>query len=295
MNSFTVTCFAPAKLNLFLHITARRADGYHCLQTLFQLLDYGDQLHFTLRHDKVITSHSTLDELKQLPFEHELCYRAAQLLQKNTSTSFGVDIRIDKKIPLGGGLGGGSSNAATTLLVLNELWQLSLSQDQLAELGLQLGADVPVFVRGYSAWGEGIGEKLQPVELPEMWYCVIHPGVSVSTAQIFQDPLLTRNQPPITIADFLTGRCVNVCEPVVRRIYPEVDHAIHWLSQYQPARLTGTGACLFACFEEQSEALAVQNNVPSQWSCFVARATHRSLAHAQLDLLKKQLHHVSGL
>jgi 4-diphosphocytidyl-2-C-methyl-D-erythritol kinase len=295
MNTLTVTAFAPAKLNLFLHITGRRADGYHDLQTLFQLLDYGDQLHFTLRPDKVITSRTQLDELNQLPLANELCYRAAQLLQKTTSTPFGVDIRIDKKIPLGGGLGGGSSNAATTLLVLNELWQLHLNPDKLAELGLQLGADVPVFIRGYTAWGEGIGEQLYPVALPEQWFCVIHPRVSVSTAQIFQDPLLTRNKTPITMPDFLAGRCVNVCEPVVRRTYPTVDRAMRWLSQYQHARLTGTGACLFACFEEENAAYAIQRNVPSEWSSFVAHATNRSLAHSQLDLIKKQLHNNASL
>ncbi|OQW93497.1 MAG: 4-(cytidine 5'-diphospho)-2-C-methyl-D-erythritol kinase, partial [Beggiatoa sp. IS2] len=185
-----IICLAPAKLNLFLHITARRADGYHCLQTLFQLLDYGDVLHFTIRMDGEISRQSTAVNLSM---EQDLTVRAARLLKQFSGTALGADIHVDKRIPLGGGLGGGSSDAATTLLALNKLWQLQLPRPTLAQLGLKLGADVPVFVHGQTAWAEGVGEILTPVELPEQWYLVIHPHCQVPTAEIFAAPELVRN------------------------------------------------------------------------------------------------------
>lgn len=268
-----ITCLAPAKLNLFLHITARRADGYHCLQTLFQLLDYGDVLHFSERRDGQISRQSTAVDL---PAEHDLTVRAARLLKEYSGTSRGADIHVDKRIPMGGGLGGGSSDAATTLLALNELWQLQLSRLTLAQLGLKLGADVPVFVHGCTAWAEGVGEILTAVELPERWYLVIHPHCQVPTAEIFAAPELIRNQLPITMNDFLNGRSQNICEAVVCRRYPAVNDAITWLQRYRPARLTGTGACVFADFANASDAQAVLAALPHLWQGFVAQGKNVS-------------------
>ncbi|HEX5056781.1 MAG TPA: 4-(cytidine 5'-diphospho)-2-C-methyl-D-erythritol kinase [Gammaproteobacteria bacterium] len=245
---------APAKLNLFLHITGRRPDGYHSLQTVFQFLDFGDSLRFETRRDSGLRR---VNPVADLPENSDICLRAARLLQQSSGTKRGVDIYLEKRIPMGGGLGGGSSDAATTLLALNRLWGLDYGLDKLVVLGLQLGADVPVFVQGRSAWGEGVGEQLQFIELPEAWYLVIAPPVQVSTAEIFNAPDLTRNCPPITIRDFLTGHGRNVCEPVVRQRYPAVDRTLTWLAQYTEARMTGTGACVFGRFRTESEARAV--------------------------------------
>ena len=271
---------APAKLNLFLHVTGRREDGYHELQTLFQLLDYGDELAFTHRGDgEVSLQIDGSDALADLPVTDNLVLRAAQALQaRSGDTRHGADIRLLKRLPTGGGLGGGSSDAATALLGLNALWDLRLSVDALAQIGATLGADVPVFVRGNSAWAEGIGEALTPVELPERWYLVIHPGCSVSTASVFAHPQLTRNSHAITIAAFFAGDTRNDCENLVRRLAEPVDKALIWLQNFGEASLTGTGACVFAGFATEQEARAVGSEVPEEWQFFVAKGINHSPA-----------------
>jgi len=265
---------APAKLNLFLHVTGRRRDGYHELQTLFQFLDYGDSLWFEPDASGVVTLQGGLP---QVPPERNLIVRAARGLAERTGCGKGVRIRIEKRLPVGGGLGGGSSDAATTLVALNLLWGLGLGGEELAALGLALGADVPVFVRGSAAWAEGVGEQLTPVEvLDEPWYLVLHPAVTVSTAEIFSDPRLTRNAPRITIPDFLSGACGNSLEAVVVRRYPQVGRALAWLSRYQPARMTGSGASVFARFPDRQAAEAVMQQLPAPWTGFVARGCNQS-------------------
>jgi 4-diphosphocytidyl-2-C-methyl-D-erythritol kinase len=265
---------APAKLNLFLHVTGRRPDGYHELQTVFQFLDYGDSLWFEPDDSGAVTLQGGLPEV--LP-ERDLIVRAARSLAASTGCRKGARIRIDKRLPVGGGLGGGSSDAATALVALNSLWGLGLGSDELASLGLALGADVPVFVRGRAAWAEGVGEQLMPIEvLDEPWYIVLYPAVSVSTAEIFSDPQLTRNAPRITIPDFLSGACGNSLEAVVVRHYPQVGRALAWLSRYQPARMTGSGACVFARFPARQAAEAVMQQLPAPWTGFVARGCNRS-------------------
>ena len=269
------SCLAPAKLNLFLHITSQREDGYHCLQTVFQFLDYHDVLYFAVRRDGQLRYH---DFAQPWMLEQDLIFRAAKLLQQYSGTSLGADIYVDKKIPVGGGLGGGSSNAATTLLGLNQLWQLQLSRTILTQLGLSLGADVPIFLYGHAAWAEGIGEKLTALELDEPWYLVIYPGCAVATREIFTDPALTRDTLPIKISAFLAGQTTNVCEPIVRSRYPLVDQAMKWLEQYGSSRLTGTGSCLFARFEHQAEAQAILVKLPKIWYGFVAAGRNISPA-----------------
>ena len=264
---------APAKLNLLLHITGRRADGYHELQTLFQFLAFGDWLYFDLRMDDEVR---LVGEPAGVPAAADLCVRAARLLKEATGSNAGVTIYNDKRLPPGGGLGGGSSDAATTLAVLNKLWKLGLSLDELAELGLSLGADVPVFVHGEAAWAEGVGEVLIPVTLPEPWFLVVNPLVSVSTANIFSDPGLTRDTPRTKIPDPLTGVGKNDCEAVVRRRYPEVAAALDWLTAFAPARMTGTGGCVFAAFDSEAAASVVAGQVPANWSSFVARGVNLS-------------------
>jgi len=244
---------SPAKLNLFLHVLGRRADGYHNLQTLFQILDYGDELNFTLRNDGEI---KLLTEFPSVAHDDNLIVRAARLLQQQSDSTFGAEIDCIKRLPMGGGLGGGSSNAASTLVALNRLWGARLSTEQLAELGLKLGADVPVFIHGQTAWGEGIGEQLSPVTLPEKWYVVLVPPCTVSTAEIFNSPELTRNTSPITIAAFLEGGSRNDCEKVVCQRYPMVRHALDWLGNYASSQLTGTGSAIFASFPTEKEARA---------------------------------------
>lgn len=269
---------APAKLNLFLHVVGRRPDGMHLLQTVFQFLDFSDALYFQP------TTNSRIRHLNPLPgvaVDEDLTVRAARLLQAHTGADQGVDIRIDKRLPMGGGLGGGSSDCATTLVALNKLWGLGLPVDELAGLGLSLGADVPVFVRGQAAWAEGVGEYLTPVDLDEPWYLVIHPGCEVSTSRVFTDPDLTRSTAPTTIRAFLTGDgsesvVHNDCEPVVRRLFPAVAEALDWLGQYASARLTGTGACVFARFDVHADAQAVLEQVPAGWCGYLARACNRS-------------------
>ncbi len=264
---------APAKLNLFLHITGRRADGYHLLQTLFQFVDFGDRLRFHVRADCQIRRTSSLDGV---PEATDLVVRAARLLQAVSGTAAGAEIAVEKRLPMGGGLGGGSSDAATTLVALDHLWGLHLGEERLAKLGLELGADVPVFVRGRAAWAEGIGEVLTPVDPPEPWYVVLAPSAHVATAELFAAAELTRNCPHITISDFLSGAGTNVFEPVVRARYRAVDEAIAWLGQFGPARLTGSGGCLFAPFTDEAKARAVFAQRPSGWEGFVARGRNRS-------------------
>ncbi len=274
---------APAKLNLFLHITGRRPDGYHELQTVFQFLDHGDRLRFVVRADGAIQRRTALDGI---PADADLTVRAARLLQAAGHTALGADIYIDKILPTGGGLGGGSSDAATTLLALNHLWGLGLDIDTLAGLGLRLGADVPIFVRGHAAWAEGVGEKLEPIEPEEPWYLVIVPPVYVSTAEIFNDPELTRDCNYIRIPAFLAGQCTNVCEPIVRKRYPAVAAALDWLSRYAPARMTGTGACVFAGFAAETAAKDALNQLPAHWRGFVAKGANISPLHTMLQGLQ---------
>lgn len=270
---------APAKLNLFLHITGQREDGYHLLQTVFQILDVGDELQFHVRDDGEI---HRLTDIEGVPAEQDLVVRAARILQEYSQCPKGVDIYLDKKLPMGGGLGGGSSDAATTLVALNQLWQTGLDTRQLAKLGLQLGADVPVFVEGNSAWAEGVGEHLEPVELPKYWFVVLCPTVNVSTAKVFSDSQLRRDCPAITIRDFLQrpDSCTNVCEPLVSRQYPEVAKALELLGQYAPARMTGTGASCFAIFDSEQTARQVWSEIETQWQAFgtgfVASGVNRS-------------------
>lgn len=273
-----LTLPSPAKLNLFLHITGRRKDGYHTLQTLFQLLDFGDEISFRRRDDGVINLQPGLPGVAH---EDNLIVRAARILQPHP-IPLGADIRITKRLPMGGGIGGGSSNAATTLLALNQLWQLQLSLDQLAQLGAQLGADVPVFVRGRTAWAEGIGEQLQAVDMPEYWFVVLAPRCHVSTAQIFSHKDLTRDTQNITLAAVLEQGGQNDCQPLVTRLYPEVKEALRWLSQHGTARMTGTGACVFAPFDNKASAEAVLAQAPDTLPGFVARGVNQSPVHRLL-------------
>ncbi len=270
---------APAKLNLMLRIVGRRPDGYHLLQTVFQFLDRGDWLWFDLRDDGLIERAS---EVPGVPAAADLTVRAAQLLQQTTGVRRGATIRIAKRLPLGGGLGGGSSDAATTLVALNHLWRTGLTLAELAELGLTLGADVPVFVHGQAAWAEGVGERLTPVDLAEPWFVVLVPACQVATGAVFNDPDLTRNSPPITITDFAAGPGGNDCEAVVYRRYPEVAAAARWLKQYGQARLTGTGACVFAAFPDGPSAERVLVRLPAGWTGFMARGCNRSPLHEYL-------------
>lgn len=273
---FSQTWLAPAKLNLFLHITGRCANGYHCLQTIFQFLDYADILHFHLQDDDKILCDSSAN----IPPTEDLTVRAATILKNYTQTKQGIHIQVEKKLPIGAGLGGGSSNAATTLLALNQLWQCHLPLTTLAALGLNLGADVPIFINGQTAWAEGVGEKLSPLpHLPEPWYLIVNPNCQIATGKIFSDPGLTRNMLPITMRDFLEGKTKNVCEPIVRQRYPEVAEALDWLNQRRQARLTGTGACIFAAFDDQRQAQAQLQNLPKKWQGFVAQGKNQSPAH----------------
>ena len=264
------TLKAPAKLNLFRHITGRRDDGYHNLQTLFQLLDYGDDLEFRSANAGNLGLH--IEGASQPPpMAGNLITRAAQLLRSHTGATDGADITLHKRLPMGAGLGGGSANAAMTLLGLNALWRTGLPEDELAELGLALGADVPLFVRGHSAWAEGVGDKLQPVAIAPAWYLVITPDCVVSTAEIFSHQQLTRHSPAIKMADFLAGRGQNDCEKVTRLLYPQVENALQWLDQRAPARMTGTGGSVFAVFPDRFEAERILATLPNEWRGFVAR------------------------
>lgn len=264
---------APAKLNLFLHVTGRRADGYHTLQTVFQFLEYGDQLRFAVRDDGALRR---ANAVPGVPADQDLCLRAAHALRQHAGCHRGCDIHVDKRIPLGGGLGGGSSDAATTLVALDRLWELDLGEDTLAGIGLSLGADVPVFVRGVAAWAEGIGEALTPVLPPECWYLVVTPPCAVDTRAMYQDPDLPRATPRTHWAQFATGATRNDFEPVVRRRYPEVGHVLDWAARYGRARLSGSGASVFLSFGQREAAEQVRTQVPTAWRSFVARGLNRS-------------------
>ncbi|MCE9890800.1 4-(cytidine 5'-diphospho)-2-C-methyl-D-erythritol kinase [Kluyvera intermedia] len=270
---------SPAKLNLFLYITGQRPDGYHTLQTLFQFLDYGDTLTIEPRTDGQLRLLTPVDGV---PNEENLIIRAARLLMKTAAQSqrlpegSGADISIDKRLPMGGGLGGGSSNAATVLVALNHLWQCHLSEDELATIGLMLGADVPVFVRGHAAFAEGVGEVLTPVEVAEKWYLVAHPGVSIPTPVIFGDPELPRNTPVRSIDTLLNCEFANDCEVIARKRFREVDDVLSWLLEYAPSRLTGTGACVFAEFDTELAARQVLEQAPEWLQGFVAKGVNLS-------------------
>lgn len=265
---------APAKLNLFLHVTGRRSDGYHELQTAFQLLDLSDSIDFELRSDGVLERTAGPADV---PPGDDLVLRAARLLRQEADPRSGASIALHKRIPMAGGLGGGSSDAATALVALNLLWQVGLDEQELARLGLDLGADVPVFVRGRSAWAEGVGEILTPIELPRRWFAIVRPDAAVNTASVFQAPELTRNSPRITICGFLQAGGRNDCEPVVAGRYPQVRRALDWLAgRAGEARLTGTGACVFASFGSRAEAEASLADLPAGWLGLVAEGVDRS-------------------
>jgi len=280
---------APAKINLFLRVLGRRDDGYHELQTVFQLLDFGDEVDLRVRDDGVLRR---TRPVAGVAAERDLALRAARLLARASGTRLGAEIGLRKRIPMGAGLGGGSSNAATVLVALDRLWALDWGVERLAALGLELGADVPVFVRGRSAWAEGIGERLQSVTLDEAWYLVVNPGGPVSTAQVFADSALTRNSSPLKISDFLCGgttdaiprldaaaligRGGNDCEPVARALCPGIGDALDWLAARAPARMSGTGACVFALFRDQAAAYAALAELPPRWHGVVARGLRES-------------------
>ncbi len=277
---------APAKLNLFLHIVGRRDDGYHLLQTVFQLLDWGDTLRLRVRDDGVI---ARVGELPGVAAEDDLCVRAARALANYAEAEFGVDIALDKRVPLGGGLGGGSSDAATVLVALNELWETGLTLDQLAGIGLTLGADVPVFVRGHSAWAEGVGERLTALELPAHEFVIVYPHVGVATGPLFQAAELTRNCAPATISGYLSGiEAVNVFTPLVRARHPEVGAALDWLGRYGEARLSGTGSCVFAAVESRKAAEAIVAACPPEFAAFRASGLNRSPLLDALDAYRYQ-------
>ena len=268
---------APAKLNLFLHILGRRPDGYHELQTCFQFIDLCDEIRIEVRADGQIRR---AVEIPGLPAEADLCIRAARALQSASGASLGADISLAKKIPVGGGLGGGSSDAATCLIALNHLWGIDWPPEKLAAIGLKLGADVPVFVHGRVAWAEGVGERLTPLYPPlapaEANYLILKPNVFVSTAEVFQDPELTRNSAPITIHGFLASGGRNDCLGVVRRRYPEVARALDWLSLFGSARLTGTGACVFLACETMNLGQEIMRKMPPEFEGFLARGLNDS-------------------
>ena len=265
---------APAKLNLFLNIVGRRADGYHLLQTVFQILDWGDSIRIRPRSDDQIIR---IGGLADVPLEKDLAIRAANLLGEHSGSKRGADIEIQKRTPAGGGLGGGSSDAATVLVALNKVWNLNASEDDLAALGVKLGADVPLFVRGNSAFAEGIGEKLTPIELPARNYVILDPVIHASTVELFQAPELTRNSPPTTIVEFLDGACTgNAFTPLVRARFPEVAAALEWLEPHGDARLTGSGGCVFVAVESAEEADRIAQACPPPFRAFRATGVNRS-------------------
>lgn len=270
----TLTLLSPAKLNLFLHITGRRADGYHNLQTLFQLLDYGDTLSFTPNSQGRI---SLQPEIPGVAFEQNLIIKAVRALEPFKSHSDGVDIQLEKRLPMGGGIGGGSSNAATTLVALNYLWGCNLGKAQLQQIGLMLGADVPVFINAQTAWAEGVGEALMPIKTPSKWFLVVQPDCHVSTAEIFSHKDLTRDTSAIKVAAFLERGGKNDCEALVKTLYPAVNKAVTWLQKFdRNAKMTGTGACVFASFDSAEEAQQVQALLPKHLPGFVAQGVDKS-------------------
>lgn len=268
-----LTLLAPAKLNLFLHINGRRSDGYHLLQTVFQLLDYGDELELSSNSSGNISLNPSIPGVA---LEDNLIYRAATLLQQYTGCTLGADIKLSKRLPMGGGIGGGSSDAATTLVGLNHLWETQLNKNQLQQLGQQLGADVPVFIGAQSACAEGIGEQLQAIEIEQKWYVVLKPNCHVSTAEIFSNKRLTRDTPAIKVAAFLEQGNRNDCQAVVEMLYPKVSFALNWLEQFAPAKMTGTGACVFSAFSSKAEAENVLSQRPDNFDGFVAKGINQS-------------------
>ncbi|MDQ7091880.1 MAG: 4-(cytidine 5'-diphospho)-2-C-methyl-D-erythritol kinase [Methylococcales bacterium] len=272
---------APAKINLMLRITGRRDDGYHSLQTVFQLLDLCDWLTFhPLDEDKIYLK----SPLEGVPEATDLTIRAAKLLKEVSGYQHGIGIDIEKNLPMGGGLGGGSSDAATTLLVLNKLWGLNFSITTLMKLGLQLGADVPVFIYGYSAWAEGVGEELTQLIIPEQWVVIIKPDCHVNTGEIFSDENLTRDSKVITIADFLAGQQQNDCLSVVRKLNQPIEQALSVLSEYSEARLTGTGACVFAQFDSYESARNAYQALKPKWQVYLSKGMNESLLNKKLAL-----------
>lgn len=274
-----LTLPSPAKLNLMLHITGQREDGYHDLQTLFQFINYGDELSFEVLTDSRL---ELISDLAEVATEDNLIMRAAKLLQEQapSESQYGARITLNKKLPMGGGLGGGSSNAATTLLALNHLWKLDISTSELQRLGLTLGADVPVFIGGQAAFAEGVGDRLTFVDdLEEPWYLVICPSVHVSTAQIFSHPRLTRNSPAINMRTALKHGGRNDCQAIVEELYPKVGNALKLLNKFSFAKLTGTGACVFARFSSEMDAHSVSNQLPAELSHFVAKGCNTSPTH----------------
>ena len=278
----TLSLPAPAKLNLWLHIIGRRDDGYHELETVFQFLDHADQLRFTLRDDGQVRLQT---DVPGVDHDSNLIVRAARQLQQQSGCTQGVDIWLEKLLPMGGGIGGGSSDAATTLLGLNHLWQLGWDLDRLAALGLSLGADVPVFVRGHAAFAQGVGEQLTPVDPAEPWYVVLVPQVSVSTAEIFSHPQLTRDSLPLKMRPVPEGNSRNDCQPVVEQSYPEVRNALNLLGKYTEARLTGTGSCVFGAFPSKAEADKVLALLSETQTGFVAKGSNVSMLHRKLQSL----------
>jgi len=279
-----LACPAPAKLNLFLHVTGRRADGYHLLQTAFQLIDRCDKLDFTVRDDDQIIR---ANDIPGVPAETDLIVRAARLLQEKTGCCLGADLTLHKILPMGGGLGGGSSDAATTLMALNHLWRTGLSKTELMSLGLQLGADVPFFIFGENAFAEGVGEELQAIQTPERWFVVIEPGVQVPTPAIFSAKELTRDTKIVRIADFSSNAEMfwkNDLQTVACAMFPEVDEAVKWLSQFGNAKMTGSGACVFCAFADEAAADKVIAQMPERWTSWKAKALNR---HPMDDLKQK--------
>jgi 4-diphosphocytidyl-2-C-methyl-D-erythritol kinase len=281
----TLTLPAPAKLNLWLHIIGRRPDGYHELETVFQFLDHADELTFALREDGVIRLHT---DIEAVPHDSNLIVRAARKLQAQSGTTLGADIWLTKVLPMGGGIGGGSSDAATTLLALAHLWQLGWDEDRLAAVGLSLGADVPVFVRGHAAFAQGVGEQLTPVDPDEPWYVVLVPQVSVSTAEIFSHPQLTRDSLPLKMRPVPEGNSRNDCQRVVEQRYPEVRNALNSLGKFTEARLTGTGSCVFGAFPSKAEADKVLALLSATQTGFVAKGSNISMLHRKLQSLVKK-------
>jgi 4-diphosphocytidyl-2-C-methyl-D-erythritol kinase len=265
-------CLAPAKLNLFLHVVGRRDDGYHLLQTAFRMLDWGDRLGFAVRQDGLIRR---LTDVPGVPEASDLVVRAARALQAWSGCRFGVDITIDKVLPMGGGLGGGSSDAATTLLALNRLWGLEAAREDLQSVALPLGADVPFFVFGRTAFAEGVGEQFTALDLPPAWYVVVAPGVSVPTAQIFASKELTRDTKPIKISDFAMNATRNDLERVACAQYPQIANAIDWLGSFAPARMTGSGACLFSEVDSEREAKEIVRQCPQGWQAWAVQSLER--------------------
>jgi 4-diphosphocytidyl-2-C-methyl-D-erythritol kinase len=272
---------SPAKINLFLHVIGQRPDGYHRIQTVFQFIDLADEIEFALnKHNEI-----NINTLSDIPPEQNLAYLAAQLIKNKTQCNLGIDIRINKKIPLGAGLGGGSSNAATTLIALNYLWDLKLTQHELQQLGIMLGADVPIFLHGETAFAEGIGEQLQPLDIPEEWILLLFPNCKVETAKIFSDPELTRSTPEITITEFLANGGHNDCEPIARKHFPEIVRALNCLNQFTNARMTGTGSSVFATFKHKNTAIEVARKIPASINGIIVKGLNKSPLQSTINRL----------